>query len=310
MAYRFLLEVPAQFGNDANVAVTSVSDAQVLVSRNSHGLGFDDPYLDMSISAHSLAVIPVIYGWANDIGATRPDARFTLRMVLHDGRRIGLHEADAASMVAAIRRDQPWVERNMPKIGDHEPNEVTLALRRQVASRSGLVVADAPDDAVQLPAVQSVILERTQAEFTWRHDDYALVAVTNIAAAEKFYYDVLGLNIVSRLRRDDSDNWRELPLAYDREMASYDNSEPDRVLLEHGTLRLALARAGHGARLDFSKINTHVSLLVAADVFTRLKATALIRGFDLLEDEAHDFTFRDPYGVAWSVTDHAVNVDR
>lgn len=310
MAYRFLLEVPAQFGNDANVAIASVNDAQVLVSRSSHGLGFDDPYVDMSVAAHSLAVIPVIYGWANDIGATRPDARFTLRIVLHDGRRVGLHEADAVSMAAAIRRDQPWVERNMPKIGDHEPNEITRSRWQRVVSRSGLAVSEAPDDVVQLPAVQSVILERTEAEFSWQRDDYALVAVTNIAAAEKFYYDVLGLNLVSRLKRDERGNWRELPVAYDHEMASYDNTEADRVLLEHGTLRLALARVGHGARLDYSKINTHVSLLVDADVLARLKATVLMRGFDVLEDEAHDFTFRDPYGVAWSATDHAANVDR
>ncbi len=59
MAYRFLLEVPAAFENDVNAAVGSVEDAQILVSRTSHGLGIDVPYKDMSIAAHSLAIIPI-----------------------------------------------------------------------------------------------------------------------------------------------------------------------------------------------------------------------------------------------------------
>ena len=309
MAYRFLLEIPTGFASDANAAVGSVDDAQVVVTRNSHGLGFDDPYLDMTIAAHSLSVIPVLYGFADDIGATRADSRTALRIVLHDGRRVGFHEVDAPTMVATIRRDQPWVERSMPKIGDHEVNDVTKA-RRQRSGTRGLAVADAPDGLPQLPAVHSVIIERAQSQFTWQDSEFVLVPVTNIAAAEKFYFDVLGLNLVTRLKRDEIGNFRELPLTYDHAEANYHNSEADRILLEHGVLRMALVRAGHGARLDYSRIETHFSLLVDPDVLARLRATVLMRGYDVLEDQAGDLTFRDPYAVAWSVTDHAANLDR
>jgi catechol 2,3-dioxygenase-like lactoylglutathione lyase family enzyme len=312
MAYRFLLEVPAVFNEDANTVVGSVDDAQVLVTRNSHGLGFDDPYVDFSIAAHSLKVIPVLYEWANEIGATRQDSRIVVRIVLHDGRRIGLHEVDAPAMVAAIRRDQPWVDRSMPKIGEHEPTEISRVRRQQALLTAGrsAAVALAPDDHPQLPAVQSVIVERTAADFTWQTEEYALVTVSNLAAAERFYFDVLGLNLVCRLKRDETGNWRELPLAYDHEEANYHNTEADRVLLEHGVLRLALARAGHGARLNYATVETHFSLLVESDVLANLRATVLMRGYDLLEDTGRDITFRDPFGVAWSVTDTAANVDR
>lgn len=311
MAYRFLLEVPKAFASDANAAVGSVDDAQVILTRNSHGLEFDDPYLDLTVAAHTLGVIPVLYGFADDLGATRADSRVVVRVVLHDGRRIGLHEVDAATMVATIRRDQPWVERSMPKIGDHEPTEFTR-IRRQLRSTptSALAVAEAPDDLVQLPAVQSVIVERSVAQFEWDRDEFVMVDVSNIAGAEKFYFDVLGLNLVTRLKRDDAGNWRELALAYDVDEANYHSSEADRVLLEHGVLRLALARVGHGARLNYAQITTHFSLLVDPDVLARLRATVLMRGYDVLEERAGDLTFRDPYGIAWSVTDHAARLDR
>lgn len=311
MAYRFLLEVPGAFASDANGAVSSVDDAQVVLTRNSHGLEFDDPYLDLSVAAHSLNVIPVLYGFAEDLGATRSDSRIVIRVVLHDGRRIGLHEIDAPTMVATIRRDQPWVERSMPKIGDHEPNEYTKARRQQLrTSATALAVAESPDDLPQLPAVQSVIVERSTAQFDWNREEFIMVDVSNIAAAEKFYFDVLGLNLVTRLKKDESGNWRELSLTYDINEANYHSTEADRILLEHGVLRLALARVGHGARLAYSQITTHFSLLVEPDVLARLRATVLMRGYDVLEDRSGDLTFRDPYGVAWSVTDHAANLDR
>jgi catechol 2,3-dioxygenase-like lactoylglutathione lyase family enzyme len=310
MAYRLLLQVPEIYNEEANVAVASTGDAQVLVTRNSHGMGFDDPYVDMSIAAHSLRVIPRLYQWAEQVGATRQDTRFAVRVVMHDGGRIGLHEISPSQMVAAIRRDQPWVENTMPKIGEHEPNEVTIARRQRVAAQSALGIADASDDASQLPAVQSVIIERSGADFSWDHDDYTMIAVTNIAGAEKFYTEVLGLVLITRLKRDERGNWRELSLAYDREEANYHKTEADRVLLQHGPLRLALARAGHGARLEYAQILTHFSVLVETDVLARIKATVLVRGYDVLEDFPHEFTFRDSYGVAWSVTDKSSEVDR
>jgi catechol 2,3-dioxygenase-like lactoylglutathione lyase family enzyme len=311
MAYRFLLHVPETYADEANAAVAAVGDAQVLVTRNSHGQGFDDPFVDHSVAAHTLAVIPAIYDWADTIGATLPESRNTVQIVLHDGSSIGVHEVDAPGMVAAIRRDQPWVERSMPKIGDHEPNELSSARRAAVRARrqeSGTALA--PDDTARLPVVQSVVIERSGETFSWQHEAYPLVQAMNLAAAEQFYADVLGLEIVGRLKRNALGNWESMPNTHDRPQVSHDPLEADRVLLRHGVLQFALARAGHGARLPYNTITTHFSLLLEPDVLDRLRATVLLRGYDVLEDDGRDMTFRDPFGVAWSVTDSAARIDR
>ena len=117
MAYRFLLEVPESLAEAASIAVDGAGDTQVLVIRPSHGLGVDDPYLDMTVAAHSLRVVDLLFDWYETIGSPRPD----LRIVLHGGERYPLESVDRARMVALIRRDQPWVERTIPHIGDHEP---------------------------------------------------------------------------------------------------------------------------------------------------------------------------------------------
>src|SRR5215203_1522194 len=116
MAYRFLLEVPESLAEAASIAVDSAGDTQVLVIRPSHGLGVDDPYLDMTVAAHSLRVVDLLFDWYETIGAPRPN----VRIVLHGGERYPMEAVDRARMVALIRRDQPWVERTIPHIGDHE----------------------------------------------------------------------------------------------------------------------------------------------------------------------------------------------
>ena len=115
MAYRFLLEVPGTLVEDASIAVERTGDAQVVVVRTSHGLGYDDSMVDLTVAAHSLRVIDSLYGWFDSLGASRPD----IRLVLHGGDRLSLEATDRGGMVAAIRRDQPWVERSLPRIGDH-----------------------------------------------------------------------------------------------------------------------------------------------------------------------------------------------
>jgi catechol 2,3-dioxygenase-like lactoylglutathione lyase family enzyme len=201
------------------------------------------------------------------------------------------------------------VEHTSPKIGDHEPNEVTRARRQQLRRQPALGVATIEGEDLPTASVRSVIIERAEQDFSWDRAEYPMVEVTDIAGAERFYTDILGLGLIARLKRDPRGDWRELPHVPDRPEANYHTSEADRVLLEHGPLRLALARKGHGARLEYAKVLTHFSVLVESSVLSRLKATALVRGYDVLEDTADDFTFRDPYGVAWSVTDKSSDVD-
>src|SRR5687768_1760619 len=143
MAYRFLLEVPERLAPAAQITVDGAGDAQVVVARNSHGLGFDDAYMDLTIAAHSLRVVDALYDWFDTLGASRPD----VRLVLHGGDRLALEAHDRGAMVAAIRRDQPWVERSLPKIGEHEAEgfdtEAPGVERQRVAGGAvGLVVPE------------------------------------------------------------------------------------------------------------------------------------------------------------------------
>ena len=124
MAYRFLLEVPERLAEDASLVVDQAGDAQVVVERPSHGLGVDAPYLDLTTAAHSLRVIEMLGDWYGGLPEPRPN----VGIVLHGGERYSLGEMSPKRIVALIRHDQPWVERSIPHVGDHEPERCAFWL--------------------------------------------------------------------------------------------------------------------------------------------------------------------------------------
>ncbi|HEV2068078.1 MAG TPA: hypothetical protein VGR08_14710 [Thermomicrobiales bacterium] len=303
MAYRFLLEVPESLAADASVAVAMAGDAQVLVERNSHGLGFDDPYMDLTIAAHSLGVIGILYNWAQDIGVQRPENRSSIRIVLLNGGRIALHDVDQAALVAAVRRDQPWVERSVPRIGEHERNDVTESLLERGkdpllpgANRS-LATATATAPATTIRAMELI---ETDEELTSGGIIYAVIPVLRLEPAERFYREVFGLRVQQRLRRS-GDGWEALEAGYHHGAAEGDNTEADLVFLHNGPLNIALQRAGRAARLDYSRISNEIGVAVDAATGARIKAIVLMRGFTMLTSTASAFAFRDPFGVVWDV---------
>lgn len=307
MAYRFLLEVPEHLADDASVAVAMAGDAQVLVVRNSHGLGFEDPYVDLSIAAHSLGVIGTLSNWAQAVGVDHPENRASIRIVLHDGRRVALHDVDPAALVAAIRRDQPWVERSLPKIGDHERDHVTETLldrgedplvpeaNRSLTTTSVLAPAATITDAELIEADE---------ELTHQGVRYAVIPVLQLGPAERLYSEVLGLQLVQRLRRDanaNGDGWEALGGEYHHGTAEDNNSEADLVFMRNGPLNIALQRAGRAARLDYSRISSEIGIAVDPPTAARIKAIVLMRGFTMLNSTASAFAFRDPFGVVWEI---------
>jgi len=307
MAYRFLLEVPENLADDASVAVSAVDDAQVVVIRNSHGLGFDDPYVDLTVAAHSLHVIDRLYDWIDELGVTRPESRVTIGLVLHGGRRLALHEMDRPSLIAAIRRDQPWVERTLPKIGEHERDIVRTdfvpPLDETGVSERAVALATSPARAA-LPDVSDVLavnLIDTEEELTVGGINYAVLPVLDMAAAERFYTDLFAMELVHRVRRGADGEWEELEHAYDQARASRENSEADLAFLLSGALGIALQRAGRAARLDYARISNIIGITVDARTAARIKAIVLMCGYTLLASIDPVFEFRDPFGVAWSV---------
>jgi len=295
MAYRFLLEVPAKLAATANVVVASAGDAQVLVERPSHGLGFDDPYADLTVAAHTLRVIDLIYEWAGDIGATRSDSRVQIGVVLHSGQRIGLHDTDARQLAATIRRDQPWVENFVPRIGDHVRDFMPPASRAQATA-----VATIDDVAT----VTDVNLIDAEDELSMRGRNYAVVQVLDLALAERVYHELLGLELDHRLRQNADGVWEELGHEYDHFSASQDNEEADVVFMHNGPLNLALAAAGRASRLDYATVTNEIAITMEPAAAARLKALVLMRGYTMLTSTGPAFSFRDPFGVVWGIRPH------
>jgi len=302
MAYRFLLEVPETLTNEANAAVIMAGDAQVLVDRAAHGLGIDVPYHDLTVAAHSLRVVSTLYAWADEIGATRPDSRFQIGLVLHSGQRIGFHDVDAPTMVAAIRRDQPWVEHSIPRIGDHE--------RENVAGPStNLEPAAAPAAVATIEAappspIFAVDLVDAEDEITIRGRNFAVIQVLELEDAERFYADVLGLQLDGRMRQDEGGIWHNVDPADDHGYAPWTGSQADLSFMHNGPLNVALRRAGRAARLEYALVSNRVAVAMEPAAAAAIKAKVLVRGHTLLASEGPEFTFRDPYGVAWSIHPH------
>lgn len=296
MAYRFLFEVPAALADEASVIVTSTGDAQVLVTRPAHGLGFDEPYVNLTVAAHTLQVIAPLKAWAAEVGATRPDSRFHAGIVLHSGERVILGETETEGIVGAIRRDQPWVERFTPKIGEHEFDLPPTRRREALAQATGLVPAT--------PATQTILaadLIDAEEELTVRGVDYAVIQLNTLAPAERLYNEFFDLEIVQRMRQDDDGAWEPIGTDFDAITAARDGAEADIAFMSNGALNVALLRAGRAARLDYDRVVNELSVVVEPETANRIRALVLMRNYTMLTSTGPAFGFRDPFGVVWNV---------
>lgn len=286
MAYRFLLEVPESLGAEANVAVGDAGDAQVVVVRNSHGRDFDEPYLDLTIAAHTLRVINTLFDWFDSLGASRPD----IGIVLHSGERLSLEEHDRGSVIAAIRRDQPWVERSIPHIGDHVDD-----------------LRDLDDDALGDPVLPAAltrsaiaVIEEERA-VTIRDLNHIALRITDLPKAEAFYTEFLSMELIGRARHSTHGGYTALNGHYSWDEAARTGQEADVTFLRNGPLTIALQRVGRGARLERGLLD-HISVRVDATTYMNLKGQVLMRSYELIASAETAFAFRDPFGITWEIT--------
>ena len=280
MAYRFVLEVPEPVAQEVNTAIGTVPDAQVLVMRNSHGLGFDDPYMDLSVATHSLAVVERIYQWMVDYGEPWPD----VRMVLHDGRRVSLPKANVSLIAAAIRRDQPWVEHTMPQIGVHEP----LPWQRGA-------VLEAEPEVPTLDLGDPGSLMR-------RLETAPRVPVHNAAPAEQFYEEVLDLHVAARAYRREGGTLRVAGSDYDPNLARLRGEEIDVVFLENGPLQLNLERSLRGVPLPYGSEPVEIHATATTEQIAAIRGRLLMFNVDLMDSEPGALRFADPFNVIWTFT--------
>ncbi|MGH2551527.1 MAG: VOC family protein [Thermomicrobiales bacterium] len=283
MAYRFLLEVPESLADEAGAAVGAAGDAQIVVRRSkSHSLNYDDPYVDMTAAAHSLDVVQTLFSWMEGFRPNPPE----IGIVLHSGERLALKEHSRASLVAAIRRDQPWVERTAPKIGDHEEDYgstgtiATVRSSRSATLEPAFALLEAPAKAVSIRALNHIALR-----------------VVSIRRAEEFYTDLFEMDVLGRT----------VIVGRDQEAVSTDftwntagETGADISYLQNGPLVLAIHRVGLGARIERSLLE-HISLRLDASSFTRIKGQVLMRGYEIVAQTETDFAFRDPNNVVWDL---------
>jgi hypothetical protein len=303
MAYRFLLEVPESLAEAASIAVERVGDTQVLVVRPSHGLGVDDPYLDMTVAAHSLRVVDSLFEWYEASEAPRPD----VRMVLHGGERYPLGTVDRARMVALIRRDQPWVERTIPHIGDHEPMAKTPRYSvgpgaSEFEPSSDMTYGTAPVAVADRSHQTGEILPTGEpaSALQIRAINYVLVQVNDLRKAEQFYQDFFAMQLLGRVRRGPDGTLLPLPADYSWDRALQTGELADTSFLSNGPLTLAAQRVGLGVLLGQGVLET-VSLGVDSHTFAAFKGEVLMRPLTVLRSGIATFTFRDPFNVNWEI---------
>jgi hypothetical protein len=303
MAYRFLLEVPEVLADAASVAVGDVDDAQVVLIRPSHGLGVDDPYVDMTVAAHTLRVIDALYDWFDTLGASRGD----IRIVLHGGDRHSLEASDRGRVVALIRRDQPWVERSIPHVGDHEspgdpagystgpgaPPE-SMAIDAMAANAPVAVAERLVDASETMAAVDAARHVQIRAI------NYIQIQVNDLPKAELFYQSFFGMQLLGRIRRGADGTMMPLPRDYSWERALQTGELADVSFFASGPLTLAAQRVGLATRLGQGALE-YVSIGVDARTFANLKGEALMRPLTVVRSGVASFVFRDPFNVTWEI---------
>lgn len=283
MAYRFLLEVPEALSGEAHAAIGSAPDTQIVVTRPSFTSGFDQAYQALTIAAHNLRVIDTIYDWYELYTPPRPE----VRIVLNTGQRVLLDDHDRGSMIAAIRRDQPWVERTIPKIGEHMEDEGVA---------EGAVVGAFTDAGLaekhRHQKRRDVVIESV---------NYVAIRTTNLAKAERFYTEFFDMEIMGRARMVPQRGYELLPPTYDWDEAIRTDTQADDTYLRNGPLVLTLHRVGMALPIGRDLLD-RISIQVDGTTFTKLKGRVLMRSFELISSGETVFVFRDPFGVPWEVT--------
>lgn len=300
MAYRFLLEVPEALASEASVAVESTPDAQVILVRDSHGLGFEDEFVDLTVAAHTLRVVDSLYDWFDALGASRPD----IRLVLHSGERIALEGVDRGAMVAAIRRDQPWVERSVPKVGEHEQDVFASPAtepRQPLGAAIDAAGANAPDALLDRRPAATATLPEVGRRVHLRRLNHIALQVLDVAKAEQFYEQFLNMEVVGRARRAANGSYEPVEGEYRWDDALRHGRPADVTFVSNGAITLALLRAGRGARLAEGAFD-HLSVAVDPASFSAIKGEALVRPLTITATSDAAFSFRDPFGLTWEIT--------
>lgn len=313
MAYRFLLEVPDALYAQANVVISHTPDAGIVDHHEGIGGDFDNPGKTLTLSAHSLDIAWRLQDWYADVQANMPGAG-PVNYLLTNGTRIAVSEADPSDVVALIRRDQPWVERSIPKIGEHITRTgPSHALKSASASDAVRAVTFAAATAPHVGEITILATDEPTDHPNLTIDGATMIHLEaiDLFRAERAYAEVLGTTLVDRADRDGNGGyiWYGAEHLADSDVRT--SPEADYAFLQNGPLTIALERMGRAYPIPVhSNVPDPVRLLVADESFEMIKAEALVRNWTVIDDSTPGvFVFRDPYGYTWAIHSESFEKD-
>lgn len=299
MAYRFLLEVPDALYNQANMVITATDDADIVDVHEGIGGDFYAEGKTITMLAYSLEIVERLATWYADAGSTD----VPVAVVLTNGTKMVPGDMSSGDIVAAIRRDQPWVERSIPKIGDHATTTAPAAgfAPATATAESGVATAKGP----RVAEVEILATDEPTDHPTVNIDDYVMLhlPVIDLARPERAYAEVFGARLVGQANRDGQGGWEWLDPHYDVEQEAQFGTEPDYAFLQNGSLSIALERVGRAYPLDvFANPPLPIRLLVSDSSYESIKAEALARNWNVFDVATPGvFGFRDPFGYTWAI---------
>ena len=317
MAYRFILEVPEYLVGDANIVLTHSGDAEAHFARDSHGLGFEDPYKNLSVAAHSLRVINALYNWYDDMGGSDAASRVNIRVVLHSGERLSFHDTPREAMIAAIRRDQPWVERTIPKIGEHDTRvdpgtavieaDTVAAVPAEAGPTVSTSVIEQEDIGPWVNPVTILATDENRAGegITVAGVPQVHIGVTELSKPMRVYGELFGLEVIGRGNRTETGGWEFLPPEYHDEQDAQWGTQPEFAFMQNGPLSIAIERLGRGMPLDvYREVPDPIHIVVDPASHRHIRSMVLMRSYNVLDVRSDGLVFRDPFGYTWAVLEY------
>lgn len=312
MAYRFLLEVPEDLYSQANVVISHAPNCGITDTHDGIHGDFDSPGITLTLSAHTLDIVWRLKDWYDDVLENIPNPG-PVNYLFTDGSRVPVAGTDPADVVAAIRRDQPWVERTIPKIGEHNTHTGPEGVLKQA---SASVATRASDTAVvnahRVGNVTILATDEPTDHPTITIDGATMLhlPMIDLFRAEQAYAEVFGTRLVDRADRDGQGGyiWHNAEPGQWGDVRSV--PEADFAFLQNGPLTLALERLGRAAPLNVhGNVPAPVKLLVPDENFETIKAEALVRNWTVMDDTTPGiFVFRDPFGFTWEI--HAQSYEK
>ncbi|MGH9174207.1 MAG: VOC family protein [Vicinamibacterales bacterium] len=281
MAYRFVLDVPDVAHEPAKAAIATARDAMILIDRHPHPSIPEEARAELSISAHSLDVIDVVYRWLAET-----DLAGDVYLDAYKGGRYPLAEHDPKSLRRLIQGNQYWYENTMPNV--HFLDDGLM--------EGGARVADDPHGG---RTASGVAIAPAENQVTLGPVDHVAVRVKDVYRAERFYQDLFGMNVIYRARRE-NDRWQHLPAAYDWATRHATGVEPEIIRMENGPVGLVVINAGAAAVMHENRV-AYISVNVPIQTLNALRGRVLFASYTILEDNPRTLRFIDPFGITWQL---------